>query len=587
MPRPDYILWFLGTFVALWAASVVVRGLGGRRKRRRCPSCRRDLPAAEGLRCGGCGYEAAQERELLAARPHWPTVAVGAAGLAFAPAVFWYGFFVHTWMEQRDTPGAPGPWTAAAAGTAVFGLALAMWAWRGERSRGRRRCPKCWYDMSGAQGERRCSECGHEARRVRDLYRARRRRTTAAAGVALVVLSVVPYEYPRVRSGGWVAAVPTTAMIAGLPWLPEEAASQFKGRGSSYSLLARVQQRSLWGWQRMVLKWRVRGMADSRDWLEMSRAAVFAAVIDSGMLSEAPFRRAQERAIEVLLSDGAEAQRVGAGQALAAVAPYRWREPAIVVDAAMVERLVDCLGEDSDASVAGACSLLIWAGSGAAPAVPRLVELLGSPSRTRASCAFSTLASLVTSCPEVDVEAKAAVVKAQPLVAMKAMTLLLRGGDDDTQTERFLREQLDRGSDNTAASILEGLMWAGMGGTQVQPEDLVRVAVARLETANARLDVFARMLKQQPVHAAAVTDRVVALLQSENLDRRVNATDVLAEIARTMGTDLRSAVPAMLALHGELVRRGPEVAGEAEMVRAAIVDIENVANAANPEPGSE
>jgi hypothetical protein len=35
---------------------------------------------------------------------------------------------------------------------ALAGLWLQYWSLFADRARGRRRCPKCWYDMSGTEG---------------------------------------------------------------------------------------------------------------------------------------------------------------------------------------------------------------------------------------------------------------------------------------------------------------------------------------------------------------------------------------------------------------------------------------------------
>jgi hypothetical protein len=69
-------------------------------------------------------------------------------------------------------------WTIGAAG-----MVLLLWALFWDRSRGRRRCPKCWYDMAGVPGLR-CPECGKEAKSERQLSATRRRWRWAAAGVA-------------------------------------------------------------------------------------------------------------------------------------------------------------------------------------------------------------------------------------------------------------------------------------------------------------------------------------------------------------------------------------------------------------------
>ena len=68
--------------------------------------------------------------------------------------------------------------------------AVALRALFADRSRGRRRCPKCWYEMTGVAGLR-CPECGREARGERKLLRTRRRPMRAAAGLALALLAMV------------------------------------------------------------------------------------------------------------------------------------------------------------------------------------------------------------------------------------------------------------------------------------------------------------------------------------------------------------------------------------------------------------
>ncbi len=61
---------------------------------------------------------------------------------------------------------------------ACGGLVLTGWALFWDRARGRRRCPKCWYDLAatpaGAAGTT-CPECGRTARSERELARTRRR----------------------------------------------------------------------------------------------------------------------------------------------------------------------------------------------------------------------------------------------------------------------------------------------------------------------------------------------------------------------------------------------------------------------------
>jgi hypothetical protein len=89
------------------------------------------------------------------------------------------------------------PWNTAAVAIVVTGAtlsaagaALTAWALLAGRSRGRRRCPKCWYSMAGVPGTR-CPECGKDARRERRLFKTRRRRKWAALGIFLLLLGTL------------------------------------------------------------------------------------------------------------------------------------------------------------------------------------------------------------------------------------------------------------------------------------------------------------------------------------------------------------------------------------------------------------
>ena len=42
----------------------------------------------------------------------------------------------------------------------LVGLLLVVWGLWGDRSKGRPRCPKCWYDMRGTVPRLVCPECG-------------------------------------------------------------------------------------------------------------------------------------------------------------------------------------------------------------------------------------------------------------------------------------------------------------------------------------------------------------------------------------------------------------------------------------------
>jgi hypothetical protein len=81
----------------------------------------------------------------------------------------------------------------------VTGLLLVCVGIWGDRSKGRSRCPKCWYDMRGSLPRLECPECGHDAGHEHQLYKHHRRWGRAIVGVVLVLMSA----YPLTIVGGW------------------------------------------------------------------------------------------------------------------------------------------------------------------------------------------------------------------------------------------------------------------------------------------------------------------------------------------------------------------------------------------------
>ncbi|MCA9285761.1 MAG: hypothetical protein KDA22_11125 [Phycisphaerales bacterium] len=81
------------------------------------------------------------------------------------------------------------------------GAWLLRWGLR-DRGRGRRRCPKCWYDMSGIAGLR-CPECGHEVAQERQLHRRHIRWVPTGLGLLLVLAPVFAVLGPVGYRLGW------------------------------------------------------------------------------------------------------------------------------------------------------------------------------------------------------------------------------------------------------------------------------------------------------------------------------------------------------------------------------------------------
>jgi len=105
----------------------------------------------------------------------------------------------------------------------LFGLVLAMvgliflawWSLFFDRPRGRRRCPRCWYDLTYSPGMT-CGECGRTARREAEFNRIRRRNGLAVPAIlGAAIIGGVVIDGARAR--GWATYVPTRVLIWAMP----------------------------------------------------------------------------------------------------------------------------------------------------------------------------------------------------------------------------------------------------------------------------------------------------------------------------------------------------------------------------------
>lgn len=117
------------------------------------------------------------------------------------------------------TGGSDWIYIAAGSALALASVVLGAWALFWDRSRGRERCPKCWYSLEGAlakeDDKRTCPECGRVVQGQRQLLKTQRRwRWLMVAVVTILVSSYVVYTLPRVKRDGWRGYVPTWVLIA-------------------------------------------------------------------------------------------------------------------------------------------------------------------------------------------------------------------------------------------------------------------------------------------------------------------------------------------------------------------------------------
>jgi hypothetical protein len=96
-----------------------------------------------------------------------------------------------------------------------FCLSVTWWGLFGDRAKGRRRCPRCWHDLSHTPGLT-CGECGFTAAREQYLFRTRRRVTAALLAAVAAALSVAT-TIEHTRSSGYGSLLPTRLILMTLP----------------------------------------------------------------------------------------------------------------------------------------------------------------------------------------------------------------------------------------------------------------------------------------------------------------------------------------------------------------------------------
>lgn len=107
-------------------------------------------------------------------------------------------------------------WAFGAATTIalVWGV---WWALFADRSRGERRCARCWH-LIAAGASSPCPECGLAFASERDLLRTRRRWPAAAACLMLLVAGTL-WLRVQLTDQGWWRLLPQRLLIAVVPWL--------------------------------------------------------------------------------------------------------------------------------------------------------------------------------------------------------------------------------------------------------------------------------------------------------------------------------------------------------------------------------
>lgn len=120
---------------------------------------------------------------------------------------------------------------------------LAWWALFRDRARGRRRCPRCWYDLAHSP-TRTCPECGYRAATEKKLYRTRRRWRLGIAAIVAGVLQGL-FVAQHVQQRGWASSLPTPV----LAWLGASPGSLGMGALDELERRGRAGTLSTEGWE--------------------------------------------------------------------------------------------------------------------------------------------------------------------------------------------------------------------------------------------------------------------------------------------------------------------------------------------------
>lgn len=143
--------------------------------------------------------------------------------------------------------------------------ALVCVGWWFDPSRGRRRCPRCWYDMGGTKA-RLCTECGFEARSQKQLYRTRRKFGLVWIAVFVILTTYLTFRLPRAAKNGLFSFVPTTLLVMTYEYWPVDLIASGAPTSSSASLEQRIDDRDCFEWQTYLMVWHAgRVLASSKD----------------------------------------------------------------------------------------------------------------------------------------------------------------------------------------------------------------------------------------------------------------------------------------------------------------------------------
>jgi hypothetical protein len=164
---------------------------------------------------------------------------------------------------------------------AMLGALLIVLGLAGDRARGRRRCPACWYDLSGASlasGPVVCPECGRRIRRERALLRTRRRWAVSFVGLTLLAGAAAGHYGSRFAAKGWSGLPPVVILVAPrwaeLDWVNKGVQGD---RTLVHAISLRLREGPLPAWEQYLLRQSLRAKFRDPRPTERSFAAILTA----------------------------------------------------------------------------------------------------------------------------------------------------------------------------------------------------------------------------------------------------------------------------------------------------------------------
>lgn len=259
-----WLIYLLSAILCIWGGCLLARVIANRLElglfRRKQ---RKEAMEAAGTMAGGANAPTTSGLPEVKRRSGWWTL-VGLSVMLFGGGVAFIIDAVDAMIDHgrdwRSSDFTDHFMTTTLIMSLGLSGGLAVVGFRFDPPLGRRRCPKCWYDMNATKG-RLCPECGHEVSSERQLYKSRRSRMTIAmAAVPLLVYPIATRVLYAVRVGP-IGLIPTTVMVLAWEWLPDKVVGTNRGVGAwgpfqPGTLASRIEVKELWDWQDALLDWR-------------------------------------------------------------------------------------------------------------------------------------------------------------------------------------------------------------------------------------------------------------------------------------------------------------------------------------------